>query len=112
MTTRYPTAARNHALLYLTYLAGLRIGETLALRERDVDLDLLKLHVTRGKTGERIVPLADDPRLVGLLRGGCRFARRGRQATCSSSQDQVHLWIPAQSGAPWRSTALAAGSVT
>ena len=45
--TRYPTAARNHALLYLTYLAGLRIGETLALRAHDVDLDLLKVHVTR-----------------------------------------------------------------
>src|SRR5450759_3420379 len=51
--TRYPTAARNHAMLYLTYLAGLRIGETLALRVQDVDLGLLKVHVTRSKTGER-----------------------------------------------------------
>jgi len=67
MATRYPTAARNHALLYLTYLAGLRIGETLALRERDVDLDLLKVHVTRGKMGERIVPLPDDPKLTQSL---------------------------------------------
>jgi integrase len=67
IATRYPTAARNHALLYLTYLAGLRIGETLALRVNDVDLDLLKVHVTRGKTGERIVPLPDDPRLVKTL---------------------------------------------
>jgi len=67
MATRYPTAARNHALLYLTYLAGLRIGETLALRERDVDLDLLKVHVTRSKTGERIVPLPDDPKLTQSL---------------------------------------------
>ena len=67
IATRYPTAARNHALLYLTYLAGLRIGETLALRVNDVDLDLLKVHVTRGKTGERIVPLPDDPRLVRTL---------------------------------------------
>ena len=32
--------ARNHALLYLTYLAGLRIGEALALRTQDIDLDL------------------------------------------------------------------------
>lgn len=65
--TRYPTAARNHAMLYLTYMAGLRIGETLALRVHDVDLDLLKVHVTRGKTGERIVPLPDDPRLAQSL---------------------------------------------
>ena len=28
IATRYPTAARNHALLYLTYVTGLRIGET------------------------------------------------------------------------------------
>lgn len=62
--TRYPSAARNHALLYLTYSAGLRIGETLALRPQNVDLDRLKVHVTRGKTGERIVPLPDDPQLV------------------------------------------------
>jgi integrase len=45
----------------------LRIGETLALRERDVDLDLLKVHVTRGKTGERIVSLPDDPKLTQSL---------------------------------------------
>ncbi len=62
--TRYPTQARNHALLYLTYLTGLRIGEALALRTNNVDLDRLKVHVTRGKTGERIVPLPSDPELV------------------------------------------------
>ena len=62
--TRYPTAARNHALLYLTYSAGLRIGETLALHPQDVDLDRLKAHVRQSKTGERIVPLPDDPLLV------------------------------------------------
>lgn len=62
--TRFPTAARNHALLYLTYLAGLRIGESLGLRVQDVDLDRLNVHVTRGKTGERIVPLPDDTELA------------------------------------------------
>ena len=29
INTRYPTAARNHALLYLTYVTGMRIGEAL-----------------------------------------------------------------------------------
>ena len=67
IATCYPTAARNHALLYLTYVAGLRIGETLDLRVHDVDLNLLKVHVTQGKTGERIVPLPDDPGLVKTL---------------------------------------------
>ena len=67
IATRYPTAARNHALFYLTYVTGLRIGETLALRVQDVDLNLLKVHVTQGKSGERIVPLPDDPRLVKTL---------------------------------------------
>jgi hypothetical protein len=62
-----PSAARNHALLYLTYVTGLRIGETLALRVQDVNLDLLKVHVTQGRTGVRIVPLPDDPRLVTSL---------------------------------------------
>jgi integrase len=67
ISTRYPTAARNHALLYITYVTGLRIGETLALRIQDVNLGLLKVHVTQGKTGERIVPLPDDPRLATSL---------------------------------------------
>jgi integrase len=65
--TRYPTAARNHALLYLTYVTGLRIGEALALEVRDVDLDLLKVHVVRGKTGERFVPLPGDASLAESL---------------------------------------------
>jgi integrase/recombinase XerD len=65
--TSYPTAARNHALFYLTYLAGLRIGETLTLNVRDVDLELLKVHVRDGKTGERVVPLPDDPELTRTL---------------------------------------------
>jgi site-specific recombinase XerD len=65
--TRYPTAARNHVLLYLTYVTGLRIGEALALGVRDVDLDLLRVHVVRGKTGERFVPLPDDPNLAESL---------------------------------------------
>ena len=52
---------------YLTYLTGLRIGEALALEVRDVDLDRFKVHVTRGKTGERVVPLPDDPKLQQSL---------------------------------------------
>ena len=58
--TRYPTQARNHALLFLLYQTGLRVGEALALRVRDVDFALGKLTVTEGKTGQRTVPLPND----------------------------------------------------
>lgn len=68
INTRYPTAARNHALLYLTYVTGMRIGETLALNVADVDLGLCKVHVREGKSGERIVPIPDDPALEKTLR--------------------------------------------
>ena len=95
--TRYPTAARNHALLYLTYLAGLRIGETLALRAHDVDLDLLKVHVTRGKTGERIVPLPDDARLARSIERWLQF----RQSWLASD-----LLFITRSGEPIRSSAV------
>jgi site-specific recombinase XerD len=62
MATRYPTGARNHALLYLTYLAGLRIGETLALRLQDVDLDRLKVHVTRRQPDRAVTVRRATPR--------------------------------------------------
>ncbi len=55
--TRYPTQARNHALLLLTYVTGMRIGETLSLRVEDVDLELGRITVVEGKSGQRIVPL-------------------------------------------------------
>jgi site-specific recombinase XerC len=62
IATRYPTAARNHALLYLTYVTGLRIGETLALRVQDVNLDLLKVHVTRRQPDRAVTVRRATPR--------------------------------------------------
>jgi hypothetical protein len=109
--TRYPTAARNHALRYLTYLAGLRIGETLALRAQDVDLDRLKVHVTRGKTGERIVPLPHDPKLAETL---ARWLKA--RAAWTPRDDLLFVtrlasrYAPARSGALWSSTASGVGS--
>jgi site-specific recombinase XerC len=67
INTRYDTAARNHAVLYLAYVSALRIGETLALHVDDVDLALLRVHVRDGKTGERNVPLPDDVTLKESL---------------------------------------------
>jgi len=65
--TRYPTAARNHALLYLMYMTALRVGEATALHVSDLDFDLMKLHVRDGKTGERNVPLPEDATLRQTL---------------------------------------------
>lgn len=95
--TRSPTAARNHALLYLTYLTGLRIGETLALRIQDVDLDRLKVHVTEGKTGERVVPLPDEPTLEKSL---------SRWIAIRAEWAQDDLLFITSTGRPLRSSAV------
>ena len=64
INTRYDSGCRAHALFYLQYQSGLRIGEALQLSVKDVDLDLLKVHVRVGKTGARVVPLPEDPMLA------------------------------------------------
>jgi len=65
--TRYDTQKRNLALLRLLYGVGLRVGEGVHLLVKDLDLDLMKVHVREGKSGERIVPLPDDPELMRSL---------------------------------------------
>jgi len=56
---RAPTAIRNRALIALLYGSGLRIGEVLSLRPKDVDLDRLAVTVQSGK--------GDKRRVSGLL---------------------------------------------
>jgi integrase/recombinase XerD len=58
---RAPTGIRNAALIGTTWRCGLRIGETLALRPKDVDLDYGTLTVQHGK--------GDKRRVVGLDAG-------------------------------------------
>lgn len=65
--TRYDTQKRNDALLRLLYGLGLRVGEGVQLSLKDVDLSLMKVHVRHGKSGERIVPMPDDPELITSL---------------------------------------------
>lgn len=65
--TRYPTQARNHALLFLLYATGLRVGEALALRVKDIDFDLEKVTVVEGKTGQRVVPFPHTEPMHDLL---------------------------------------------
>jgi site-specific recombinase XerD len=67
--TRYPTQVRNAAALKLMYAVGLRVGETVQLSVKDLDLDnLMKVHVRNGKSGERYVPLPDDADLMKSMR--------------------------------------------
>ncbi len=54
--TRYETQQRNHALLYLVWITGLRVSEALSLTMADVDFALEKVTVTDGKSGARVIP--------------------------------------------------------
>ncbi len=49
---RAPTGLRNRALVALLYSSGLRLGEALALRPHDLDLERGVVHVRRGKGGK------------------------------------------------------------
>lgn len=55
---RAPTGIRNRALLVILWRGGLRIGEALALRPKDLDPDKGTVRVLHGK--------GDKSRLVGL----------------------------------------------
>jgi len=55
---RGPTGLRNRALIVVMWRAGLRLGEALALRVKDVDLDAGTIAVLHGK--------GDKRRIVGL----------------------------------------------
>lgn len=61
--TRYETQTRNHALLYLLYMSGLRVGEALSLHLCDLDFERMRLHVRKGKSGERNIPLPESDTL-------------------------------------------------
>ena len=65
--TRYDTQKRNEALLYLMYESALRVGEALQLHVNDVDLRLLRVHVRSGKSGEGMVPLPADQKLINSI---------------------------------------------
>jgi site-specific recombinase XerD len=65
---RAPTGVRNAALFSLLYSGGLRLGEALALRPSDVDLDRCTVHVRHGK--------GDKDRLVGIHPEACTYVQR------------------------------------
>jgi len=60
---RAPTGIRNRAMIALTWRTGLRIGEVLALKPKDIDLTSGTAVVQHGK--------GDKRRVVGLDAGTC-----------------------------------------
>ena len=65
---RAPTGIRNRALMVVLYRGGLRIGEALALKPKDLDIDQGTVRVLRGKRKKS--------RLVGLDIGALEVVQR------------------------------------
>jgi integrase len=65
---RGPAGRRNAAMIVVMARAGLRIGEVLALRPKDVDLERGQITVLHGKGNKR--------RLVALEPGACALVER------------------------------------
>lgn len=65
---RAPTGIRNRAMIALAWRSGLRIGEVLSLRPKDVDLAAGTVVVQRGKGRKR--------RVVGLDSGAAALVER------------------------------------
>ena len=67
LSPRWPTTARNRALIALLYRTGLRCAEALALRPQDVDLVTGTVRVHHGK--------GDVARTVGIDAGAAPLIR-------------------------------------
>jgi site-specific recombinase XerD len=67
-SNRAPTGIRNRALIALAWRSGLRIGEVLALRPKDVELDAGTLVVQHGKGDKRRVVGVDSGTAALLAR--------------------------------------------
>jgi site-specific recombinase XerD len=65
-SNRAPTGIRNRALIVAMYRGGLRVGETLALRPKDVDTAAGTLTVLHGK-GDRRRVVGLDPGAMAIV---------------------------------------------
>ena len=65
-SNRAPTGIRNRALIVILYRAGLRIGEALALKPKDINFEAGTIRILSGKGGEaRTVAL--DPTAFAFI---------------------------------------------
>ncbi len=67
-SSRAPTGIRNRALIIVMYRGGLRLGEALQLKPKDLDAKKGTIRVLHGK--------GDKSRLVGLDEGGWAIVQR------------------------------------
>ncbi len=95
-------AARDHPpvryVIFILYHTGMRIGELLRLRWRDIDLDGYTMHVTASpqKGGDR------NPYMVSRqLRLFFRFARREAEQRSGSASLQKTPVLPNPNGNTW-----------
>lgn len=65
-SNKAPTGIRNRALLVLLYRGGLRIGEALALRPKDLDRVAGTIRVLHGK-GDKARTIGLDPQAFAML---------------------------------------------
>ena len=63
---RAPSGVRNRAILVLAWRSGMRLGEILALRPKDVDLERGTARIQRGK-GDRFRVVALDAGTVAVV---------------------------------------------
>jgi site-specific recombinase XerD len=76
LSNRAPTGIRNRALIAVGWRCGLRLGEILALKPKDVDLENGRLVVQHGK--------GDKRRVVGLDPGTAALIERWLEARTKS----------------------------
>ena len=65
-SNRAPTGIRNRALVTVMYRGGLRLGETLALKPKDIDPDRGTITVLHGK-GDRRRTVGVDPGAMAII---------------------------------------------
>jgi site-specific recombinase XerD len=67
-SNRAPTGIRNRALIVVMYRGGLRLGEALALKPKDIDPDQGTITVLHGKGDRRRIVGVDPGAMAILLR--------------------------------------------
>jgi integrase/recombinase XerD len=85
---RYKTGARNRALIRFLYRTGLRCAEALAVRRRNLDLDLMQVTVIDGKgKKDRVVPF--DSTTAEIIQGWLDVKPRSDYVFCTLTGGQV-----------------------
>jgi integrase len=85
-----PVTVRDHALVLFLLATGLRIGEALALRWRDVDLERRTVHVWSGKGGKERLAVMDARAAEVMAR--LRRTGQGRPRTAVAHIDGIEEW--------------------